>query len=121
MNIDKSMIIKNIKALGMLLLTIAAIWSVFTITLSIIQDRMTNKVMTYLVQERGYKESQIAEIETSGISKAPVMSTMVMFRGEPNAMYFYKIEEGKVVQYSQAPAIYDFKQKYIHSEHPDNF
>ena len=118
MNIDKKIIIKNLKGTGMVCLIIAAIWSAFTITLSIVQDRMTNKVMNYLVQKRGYKESQIAEIETSDPSKAPVMSTMVMFRGEPNAMYFYKIEEGKVVQYGQAPAIYDFKQKYIHSEQP---
>ncbi len=73
--------------------------------------------MNYLVLEQGYESTDIAEIKTY-ISKAPVVSTSVIFKDERNAMYMYKSNNGQMEQYSCIPAINDLKQKYIHAENP---
>lgn len=75
----------------------------------------TQEVISYLVEEKEYKQSDIAEIKTY-IGKAPLVSTSVIFKDEPNAMYMYMYK--KFRQYGQIPATNDLKQKYIHSEYP---
>lgn len=81
------------------------------------KDKVTQEVISYLVEEKGYKQTDIAEIKTY-IGKAPLVSTSVIFKDEPNAMYMYKKNLDKMEQYGQIPAINDLKQKYIHSEDP---
>ncbi|WP_241669429.1 DUF3139 domain-containing protein [Paenibacillus sp. CFBP13512] len=81
------------------------------------KDKVTQEVISYLVDEKGYKSTDIDEIKTY-IGKAPVVSTSVIFKDEPNAMYMYKEEAGHMKQYKAIPAINDLKQKYIHSEEP---
>ena len=81
------------------------------------KKQVTQKVMNYLVLEQGYQSTDIAEIKTY-ISKAPVVSTSVIFKNERNAMYMYKSNNGQMEQYSCIPAINDLKQKYIHAENP---
>jgi len=81
------------------------------------KKQVTQKVMNYLVLEQGYQSTDIAEIKTY-ISKAPVVSTSVIFKDERNAMYMYKSNNGQMEQYHCIPAINDLKQKYIHAENP---
>lgn len=81
------------------------------------KKQVTQEVMTYLVQEKGYQSTDIAKIKTY-ISKAPVVSTSVIFKDEQNAMYMYKSDNGQIEQFSCIPAINDLKQKYIHAENP---
>ena len=81
------------------------------------KKQVTQEVMNYLVLEQGYQSTDIAEIKTY-ISKAPVVSTSVIFKDERNAMYMYKSNNGQMEQYSCIPAINDLKQKYIHAENP---
>ncbi|MDN4620429.1 DUF3139 domain-containing protein [Paenibacillus sp. PsM32] len=81
------------------------------------KKQVTQKVINYLVLEKGYQSTDIAEIKTY-ISKAPVVSTSVIFKDERNAMYMYKSDNGQMEQYHCIPAINDLKQKYIHAENP---
>ncbi len=81
------------------------------------KKQVTQEVVNYLVLEQGYQSTDIAEIKTY-ISKAPVVSTSVIFKDERNAMYMYKSNNGQMEQYSCIPAINDLKQKYIHAENP---
>lgn len=76
-----------------------------------------NQVLNYLTEVKKYNPSDIYSIETS-ISKAPVVSTEVIFKDEMDARYFYKVEDGKVIQFSQAPArgIDTEKYDYKHEE-----
>lgn len=77
----------------------------------------SEQVMSYLVNEKGYTPSDIAEIKTTN-GKASPMLTTIIFRDEPNAMYFYTVRDHKVLQINYVPAIYDYKQIYKHAEHP---
>lgn len=81
------------------------------------KKQVTQEVMNYLIQQKGYQSTDIAEIKTY-ISKAPVVSTSVIFKDERNAMYMYKSDNGQMEQYQCIPAINDLKQTYIHAENP---
>lgn len=75
-----------------------------------------NQVLNYLTEVKKYNSADIYSIETL-ISKAPLVSTEVIFKDEMDARYFYKVEDGKVIQFSQAPVRgvdpgkYDYKHK----------
>ncbi len=90
---------------------------IFHFGLEYYKKQVTQEVVNYLVLEQGYQSTDIAEIKTY-ISKAPVVSTSVIFKDERNAMYMYKSNNGQMEQYSCIPAINDLKQKYIHAENP---
>ncbi len=87
----------------------------YNVGTNIYKEKITNELTTYLIQKKGYSEKDLAQVDTT-ISKAPVVSSTVIFTDEPNAVYFYKPENGGFVQYKEAPAIYDNKQVYKHSE-----
>jgi hypothetical protein len=91
----------------------ASIWILSSYTKSYTQ----NKVFSYLIKDQGYKPSEIYSVETQ-IAKAPLISTQVIFKDEINARYFYKKEQGKIIQYNQAPikGIDDVAYIYKHHE-----
>lgn len=76
-----------------------------------------NKVLDYLTEVKKYKMAEISSIETS-ISKAPLVGSEVIFKDETNARYFYKVADGIVVQYGQAPVhgVDNGKHTYKHKE-----
>lgn len=94
-----------------------AIWAIY-ISVDTMRNRAASEqVMNYLVNEKGYAPSDIAEIKTTNGKASPILTTII-FRDEPNAMYFYTVRDRKVLQINYVPAIYDYKQTYKHAEHP---
>lgn len=106
---------KEAKFLAVVLGIIIILGIGYNLITNFYKEKINNELTTYLVQKKGYSKADIAQINTT-ISKAPVVSSTIIFSDEPNAMYFYKPENGEFVQYTQAPAIYDNKQVYKHSE-----
>ncbi|ALA41486.1 hypothetical protein ABE82_08110 [Paenibacillus peoriae] len=100
-------------AILIIIILFLAIWTLSSYTKSHTQ----NEVFNYLVKTQGYKPSEIYSVETQ-IGKAPLVSTQVIFKDETNARYFYKKEDGKIIQYSQAPVkgVDDGAYNYKHKE-----
>ncbi|MFB5762685.1 DUF3139 domain-containing protein [Paenibacillus medicaginis] len=73
------------------------------IGIEIFKNKTTDEVKSYLIEQKGYKEDDIIEIQTV-ISKTPIVSTSVVFKDELNARYFYKKDMGRIEQYTYAPA-----------------
>lgn len=92
---------------------ILTIWIINKVTINHTQS----KVLEYLTEVKKYKMTEISSIETS-ISKAPLVGSEVIFKDETNARYFYKVADGIVVQYGQAPVhgVDDGKYIYKHKE-----
>lgn len=108
---------KNKKNLITICIAVVISAFIFHFGIEYYKKQVTQEVVNYLVLEQGYQSTDIAEIKTY-ISKAPVVSTSVIFKDERNAMYMYKSNNGQMEQYSCIPAINDLKQKYIHAENP---
>ncbi|WP_145028479.1 DUF3139 domain-containing protein [Paenibacillus sp. Y412MC10] len=87
------------------------------------KNRMNEEVISYLVNEKGYSENDIYKVTTI-ISKAPLVSTTVIFNDDKGSRYFYRKENGKIYQYSRAPlhGVDDGHTEYKHAEqiNPDN-
>ncbi|MBE0336689.1 DUF3139 domain-containing protein [Paenibacillus sp. 23TSA30-6] len=96
-----------------IVIILATVWMLSNYTKSHTQ----NEVFNYLVKIQGYKPSEIYSVETQ-IGKAPLVSTQVIFKDETNARYFYKKEQGEIIQYSQAPVkgVDDGAYSYKHKE-----
>lgn len=62
------------------------------------ENQLKEDVKQYLLDDRGYKESDIADIK-SRIAKAPVFSVEVIFSDELNVVYYYRNRDGKIIQY----------------------
>lgn len=58
-----------------------------------------HRVMDYLVEEKGYKEDEIAHIEGVYGFKMPKFYTIVIFKNEPTVQYTYFAHSG-VLQFS---------------------
>ncbi|WP_090735981.1 DUF3139 domain-containing protein [Paenibacillus sp. Mc5Re-14] len=90
----------------------ASIWILSSYTKSYTQ----NEVFSYLIKDQAYKPSAIYSVETQ-IAKAPLISTQVIFKDEIDARYFYKKEQGKIIQYNQAPIKGVDDGAYIYKHH----
>lgn len=55
-----------------------------------------NKVWEYLLKERGYKKSDITNVD-GHFGKLPLFSVSVTYSDEPQIKYYYKIENSRVV------------------------
>lgn len=110
------MISKGFKVMWLRILIGVLFIGLLVIGFQYMQAQRTQLIIHYLVNDKNYTESDIADIKTIGPHIATPLSTIVVFKDEPNAQYWYKVEEDRIIQYNQVPAIYDYKQKYIHSE-----
>lgn len=86
---------KNISITICILVVISAF--IFHFGIEHYKKKVTQEVMNYLIQQKGYQSTDIAEIKTY-ISKAPVVSTSVIFKDERNAMYMYKSDNGHDIE-----------------------
>ncbi|MCM3697825.1 DUF3139 domain-containing protein [Paenibacillus macerans] len=76
---------------------------------------LESEVFNHLLNE-GYQKEEILSVK-SELGKAPVFSATVIFKDEPNARYFYKKENGAIIQYSRAPVKgIDFDYQYKHQD-----
>lgn len=70
--------------------------------LEIFKYKTSKEVELYLIEQQGYTKKEISEISTH-ISKAPVVSTTVVFTDDMSSWYLYRKEDGKIYQYAMAP------------------
>lgn len=99
------------------MIIIVLLFGLSSIGLTLFKNKMNTEVMAYLTTTRGYSDDEISKIYTQ-ISKAPVVSTTVIFADEESSRYFYRKENGRIYQYSMAPvhgANYG-DEKYKHEE-----
>jgi len=82
--------------------TLIIVYGVASLALHSFRIHMNNEVIHYLVDTKDYKNEDLYKVYTQ-ISKAPVVSTTVIFADEPNARYFYRKEKDRIYQYSMAP------------------
>ncbi|WP_313641756.1 DUF3139 domain-containing protein, partial [Paenibacillus sp.] len=82
--------------------TLIIVYGVASLALHSFRNHMNNEVIHYLVDTKDYKNEDLYKVYTQ-ISKAPVVSTTVIFADEPNARYFYRKEKDRIYQYSMAP------------------
>jgi len=101
-----------------ILITFVIVYGVASLALQAFRNHMDNEVVHYLVATRDYKNEDLYKVHTQ-ISKAPVVSTTVIFADEPNARYFYRKEKDRIYQYSMAPVkVTDPNYTYKHIEEP---
>lgn len=100
------------KRTKIILITLIIVYGVGSLALHAFRNHMNNEVIHYLVDTKNYKNKDIYKVYTQ-ISKAPVVSTTVIFADEPNARYFYRKEKDRIYQYSMAP-VKGFDQKYTY-------
>jgi len=99
-----------------ILITFVILYGVASLALQAFRNHMDNEVIHYLVATRDYKNEGLYKVYTQ-ISKAPVVSTTVIFADEPNARYFYRKEKDRIYQYSMALVKgFDPNYTYKHSE-----
>lgn len=89
---------KTITKIGIVLLLLAIVGLVTYFTLVFKENQLKEDVRQYLLDDRGYKENDIADIK-SRIAKAPVFSVEVIFSDELNVVYYYRDRDGKIIQY----------------------
>lgn len=77
---------KSIKILILLLLLFIAIPTIYVEANKMIYK---NRVMEYLVAEKGYNKEEIKEIKGVWGKKLPPFYTTVIFKDEPSIMYSY--------------------------------
>jgi len=79
------------------------------------KNTINDEIMSYLVNDIGYEENEIYKISTH-IGKAPLVSTTVIFNDERDSRYFYREENGGILQYNAAPlhGVDDGRYHYKH-------
>jgi hypothetical protein len=85
-----------------ILITLIIVYGAASLAIHSFRNHMNNEVIQYLVDTRDYKNEDLYKVYTQ-ISKAPVVSTTVIFADEPYARYFYRKEKNQIYQYSMAP------------------
>ncbi|RRJ62550.1 DUF3139 domain-containing protein [Paenibacillus oralis] len=68
--------------------------------LSVFKLIQTSQVRQYLYSQ-GYNNEDIKFIRTK-VGKAPLFKTMVIFKDEPEASYFYRVRDGEVLQFTHS-------------------
>lgn len=91
--------------------------SIGGVTLQSFKNKMSGEIINYLIDQKGYSESDISKIYTQ-VGKAPLVSTTVIFSDDINTRYFYRKEDGRIYQYSMAPlhGADDGHKQYKHKE-----
>ncbi len=78
--------------------------AIIIITPKIIKHHIEAEVRNYLVKEKHIDLNNIAYLKAE-IGKAPLLAVEVHFADDPGMRYFYKKEQGKIVQFNTAPPI----------------
>ncbi|GIP45108.1 hypothetical protein J45TS6_35670 [Paenibacillus sp. J45TS6] len=69
------------------------------------------RVMKYLIEDKGYSESDIASIEAKKMPKSSGYETFVEFSDELDKLYAYKLEEdGEIKQNGSTGGAYKHKE-----------
>lgn len=85
------------------------------------KHNIEKETYAYLMSQKHYQSNDISYLHAM-IGKAPVLTVEVHFSDEPGLRYFYKKEEGQIIQYNTAPprgSDVNKSYEYKHKEYTD--